>query len=239
MGDIRLAARTETDRAAWINAIKDVISRKDDGEAGGEVQCSPSSTIIIIKKRKIYISDIMTIGIRMRVLQITTPINQLDKEFRMVNQPIKELRMEQCVLGRNAYNFYEEVLGQCPSLQKISLCKSNIGNLGSEFLGKLIKAERLPNLVFLDLTQNNISSLGCKLLAKAISSDKTISELILTFNPLGDIGTKALANALADNTVLRILRLMQCGITDVGCRSFLPVLDPKHPGSLGKHKKKI
>ena len=128
---------------------------------------------------------------------------------------VKNNRIVECFYFRNFFN----------SLEKISLSWENIGNKGSQFLSKYIKASK--SLSSLNLWDNQIGDDGAKYLAEGIKDSKSLSELDLGINRIGPDGAKYLAEGIKASKSLASLDLYGNSISKAS-KTLLENSKPEH-----------
>lgn len=137
------------------------------------------------------------------------------------NRTIQSLTLEQCWLSDEEVAALVAALGECRSLQKLSLEGNLCRSLGMNELASLLRSKTLQNLSLHNQRIEGEDILDVSPLAESLmNSMSSLKFLDLSRNSLGDDDIALLVTSLLNNSTLETLHLDQNLITDRGARAL-------------------
>lgn len=139
------------------------------------------------------------------------------------NTNLQSIELGNSNIGPDGAVALANALTKSSGLKTLYLRGNKIGDEGSEALAEALKMNNC--LEHLYLGGNEIGIKGVKAFADAFTKNSTLETIYLRNNHVGDEGSQILADALVKNFGLRVLNVANAELTEVGCRTFLKLME--------------
>ncbi|XP_053528541.1 NACHT, LRR and PYD domains-containing protein 1 isoform X4 [Artibeus jamaicensis] len=155
---------------------------------------------------------------------LDTGAQHLFQKLRVSTCKLQQLLLIRCGLTSACCQDLAFMLTDSPSLTELDLRQNNLGDLGMRLLCKGL-GQPTCQLRLLRLAECGLTAVGCQELAGGLSTNRSLTELDLSFNEILDIGARHLFQSLrVSASKLQHLLLIRCGLTSACCQDLASML---------------